>query len=149
VLTAPIEWLNKAIVASNSVHLVFTCTDKHLTTLDAQQGLYRDFTWDNGVFRVTVPRSGAPLAPGVTNACAGQSEAFTYQTNTYTVVVLCSDTEDGAMNSYDVVDAESYRGKYFPPGNIIPTTFGINIFARTLVYKIAHEMMHATNMQQC
>ena len=53
------------------------------------------------------------------------------------------------MNSYDKVDVEDLRTLVFQPGSTTPTTYGVNIFSRRLVYKIAHEIMHGASLTQC
>jgi hypothetical protein len=125
---------------------VFTCTDKHLTTIDAANGVYRDNVYGTHSY-VRAPRTG-PVAPGVTNACAGQVEAFTYSTGSVSVVVLCSDWAGAALRAYDQVDIEDFRAKNWGQTTVAQNE-GIDIVSRRLVYKVAHEMMHATSVTQC
>lgn len=139
-------WLNNALTQVDNVNTVFTCTDKHLTTIDAQNGVYRDNVYGTHSY-VRAPRTGN-LAPGVTNACGGQVEAFTYQTGTTSVVVLCSDWAGAALNSYDGVDIADFRAKDWDQTTVAKSV-GIDLVSRRLAYKIAHEMMHATSVVQC
>jgi hypothetical protein len=124
---------------------VFTCTDKHLITIDAPTGVYRDNTY-GGNHQVRAPRSG-PLPPGVTNACGGQTEAFTYDTSITKVIILCSDWSGAALMSYRRIDFDSMRTLNIPQR--VATEQGIDIFWQGLVYKVAHEVMHAANVWQC
>jgi hypothetical protein len=98
---------------------------------------------------VYAPRTG-PLAPGVSNACGGQVEAFTYPyEGTNSVIILCSDWSGAALNSYDYPDAEAFRLVDFTKVNVVATVFGINFFSGFLVYKLVHEIMHAADGDQC
>lgn len=109
--------------------------------------MYRDKIYGQNAY-VRAPRTGATLAPGVTNACGQQSEAFTYSTGTVSVIILCSDYGGAALNSYAQVDIEDLRAKNLD-GTAVATNEGINMVWQRLVYKIAHEMMHATSVIQC
>lgn len=129
--------------------MVFTCTDKHLTTIDAQRGIYLDKVYGNNL-RVNAPRAaGRTLASGVTNACGGMNEAFTYSyDNTHAVVVLCSDWSGSALKAYSQVDMENFRISNLP-NTKFATDLGIDFVSSVLAYKVAHEIMHATSVLQC
>lgn len=97
--------------------------------------------------RVQAPRSYKTLTPDNSQtACAGWVEAFTYNTGASAVVIFCSDSKSAALNSHKEVSFEKNRMKPSTPSTDI---FGINLVAATLSYKIAHEMMHATDLIQC
>lgn len=141
-----IAWLYKANATLDESSTVFTCTDNHLIEHDYKIGKYSDNTYGSNLV-MFAPRTGIP-ANGVRNACAGQVEAFTYSTGTHVVVVLCSDWPGSAMKSYLYVDMTPWRNS-FNADSTIGKGQGINLFSISLVYKIAHELMHATDMVQC
>jgi hypothetical protein len=105
--------------------MVFTCTDKHLTTINAQQGVYLDNVYARNL-QVRAPRpAGKTLPAGVTDACAGINEAFTYTyDNKNAVVVLCSDWSGSALKPYSIVDMEGFRIANLPATNYA-TNLGI------------------------
>lgn len=129
--------------------IIIHCKDSHLTTINAQDGRYIDNLYGKNQV-VMAPRNGETLAPGVTNACGGQNSAFTYSPGTLaakSVIVLCSDSPAGALNSYSTLDLDNWRWTNIPRAPA--TSLGINFASTCLAYILAHEITHATDVLQC
>lgn len=80
--------------------LTIHCSDAYLDTIDAVNGRYRDPTPRFNRPQVNAPRPRASR-PGITNACAGMVQAFTYSYGPpgNSVIVLCSDDWDPVEES--------------------------------------------------
>ncbi len=144
-----LEWLGKARDTTSTRRppdqgVIIHCSDRHLTTIDAAQGVFRDLTPGRGSPRVQVSRG----AGHTDNACGGQLRAFEYNFDQGHVIALCSDWDGGVLRSSNQLSTQKWRTN----GDLrlaARAPNGLNMFETYLSYKILHELMHAANNRQC
>ena len=133
VLTILLAWFSRAADTSS---LVIHCSDTYLNRIN--NGFYRDPT--NGNAQVSTGQNPT--------ACGGALRAFAYPAGTLNVIVLCSDSANGALGGTVHPTFANWRDG----GNLLITpaagALGIDFFAQYLSYKFLHEMMHCANFQQ-
>lgn len=125
-------WFGRAASAVNS-NLKIYCGDSHLNFLAA--GKFRDP--QNGNAQVSVGSSNT--------ACGGTLRAFAYSATPSNVIVLCSDSDNGALRPSTRVTINTWN----IGGDFRLNTRGIDTFGNYLSYKILHELFHCASFQQC
>jgi hypothetical protein len=128
---------NHCLTEGAGAGLIITCSDAHLTPIDASKGLYRDNK--RGGAQVRVPRSADATG---NNACGRKLQGFAYGYNGGQVIVLCSDNEAGAANKYITPTLQNFRdgGDLRPNPRVIE--IGVDALAGALSVKILHELFH-------
>ncbi|KAF4633921.1 hypothetical protein G7Y89_g4195 [Cudoniella acicularis] len=121
----------------NSLGLIITCTDAHLTPIDSTNGIFRDIK--RGGVRVQVPRIGT-VNPQT--ACGFGLQGFAYGYPGGQVIVLCSDTEWGAAKVYNEVTLNKWRLAGDLRSNPLVINKGVDGLAGALSVKILHELFH-------
>lgn len=142
-----LEWLGAARDAASG-NVVIHCSDNYLSTINVVTGVYRDNTRPGtfGAPRVQIPRSNG--GGWTSNACGGRLRAFAYPFEGGKVIVLCSDSNSGALRAPKENSLDNFRtGGAFMAENL--SAIGINIFQQFLSYMILHELMHVADERQC
>ncbi|KAL8793709.1 MAG: hypothetical protein Q9195_003650 [Heterodermia aff. obscurata] len=125
-------WFQNAAGAGSN-NLVIYCTDSHLNNI--APGKFRDP--DNGYAQVTIGSSNT--------ACGGNLRAFSYPVAGRNVIVLCSDSGNGALRTYH----SPTFGQWNTQGDFRQVNSGnLNTFGVYLSYKILHELFHCASFQQ-
>ncbi|KAI4237904.1 MAG: hypothetical protein LQ349_001504 [Xanthoria aureola] len=140
------QWFGAARDAAPG-NFVIHCSDSYLSTIDADTGVYRDNTRPGnfGGPRVQIPRTKD--GEWTSNACGGHLRAFVYSFEGGKVIVLCSDSDSGALRAPKWNSLDSFRtGGTFLAENL--SAIGINIFQQFLSYMILHELMHVADDRQ-
>lgn len=144
----PTDWFNLIITKASGPHppdtgITIECSDRHLTQIDPASGSYRDPGRGNTPVRVNRRNRGQ-------GACGGVMGGFTYsfdypvgtQRKTGAVVLLCSDSPSGIINS-----REPYTVSQLRDNNI--GTFTIDHFRSIMSVKVLHEFIHAADVNWC
>ncbi|KIM98739.1 hypothetical protein OIDMADRAFT_57083 [Oidiodendron maius Zn] len=124
--------------------IVIQCTDANLTPIDLANRKYIDTKRGNKVVY-------APKIPGATltdNACGGFIKAFAYPADRQQIVLLCSDSNSGALKS----SYSDLLGPWRTAGDLTALTpvkeKGLDALGMYLSTMILHELMHAASMAE-
>lgn len=130
-------WLGAARDAASGI-VVIHSSDTHLSTINADTGVYHDNVRPGtfGAPRVQIPRSNG--GGWTSNVCGGRLRAFAYSYEGVKVIVLCPNLNSGALRVLKGISLDNTRTVgAFLAENL--SAIGINIFQRFLSYMILLE----------
>lgn len=123
------------------------CSDGYLITKDEATRKYSDNTKGKNV-QVDAPQPPAGTIP-TENACGGFAKGFAYSAGPQQVIILCSDSPAGALNSCQKGELDDFRGE---TGNLrdikLVQEKGIDVLGMFLSTIILHELMHTAGFAQ-
>ncbi|KAL8872121.1 MAG: hypothetical protein Q9174_002195 [Haloplaca sp. 1 TL-2023] len=137
ILDTAAGWFNQAAATADSDALLIHCSDTHLRPIENTR-----FFVDNGN-KITTGQQGS--------ACGGNLRGFQYGDAATKIIVLCSDSSNGAMNAYRAATLNSWNqggDLRRAAGPSAPSGQGLNFIAAYLSYMVLHELMHAADSRQ-
>lgn len=132
----------------NGIGVIIHCNDNHLRyPTSGFSGVY----FDTSEGRQAQVRMNRGPAPGRTGPCGDNLRAFAYPYSrsdgmSGAAIVLCS---IGAGSAFESSDKAGEVSLWRKQGNLSQSPEGLNTLGRYLSYMIIHELMHASNFQQC
>lgn len=144
----PTDWFSLITTKASTPHppdtgIVIECSDRHLNQIDPASGSYRDPGRGNSPVRVDSRNRGQGACGGV---MSGLTYSFDYnvgtQRKTGAVVLLCSDSSIGIINSRPPHTVSQFRENDI-------RTFTIDYFRNFMSVKILHEFIHAADVNWC
>jgi len=122
---------------------VIHCSDAHLKPADPANRKFIDTERGNTVVIAPRPAGTAPTD----NACGGVVKAFTYAALAQQVIVLCSDSDQGALkSSFTNIDQWRTTGNLKEATNVQQK--GLDALGMYLSTMILHELMHAAGFAE-
>ncbi|KAF8847574.1 hypothetical protein BDZ45DRAFT_754768 [Acephala macrosclerotiorum] len=123
--------------------VVIHCFDAHLTPTDPANGKYIDTERSNTLVNAPRPAGTTPT----NNACGGVVKAFTYAAGGQQVIVLCSDSDKGALKS-SLTSLEQWRTSGNLKNEELVQEKGLDVLGIYLSTMILHELMHAASFAE-
>ena len=120
------------------------CSDAHLTPTDPVNRKYIDTERGNTLVIAPRPAGTTPTD----NACGGVLKAFTYAAGGQQVVLLCSDSDKGALKSSFTTPLDQWRtGGNLKDEDLVKEK-GLDVLGMYLSTMILHELMHAASFAE-
>lgn len=144
----PTDWFNLITTKAFTPHppdtgIVIECSDRHLNQIDPASGFYRDPGRGNSPVKVDSRNRGQGACGGV---MSGLTYSFDYnvgtQRKTGAVVLLCSDSPIGIINSRPPHTVSQFRENDI-------RAFTIDYFRNFMSVKVLHEFIHAADINWC
>ncbi|KIM99168.1 hypothetical protein OIDMADRAFT_30799 [Oidiodendron maius Zn] len=121
--------------------ILIHCSDDYLQPTETT-GKYLE---PNGLVTPPQPQAGAITTK---NACGGWIKGFTYSLNGQQVIVLCSDSDRGALKSYLKATLDNFRKLGDFKKAPLVQLLGLDVLGGYLSTTILHELMHAASFAE-